>query len=169
VPQKPGKFVIGMQRPFPRSFWKIPYIHRGIAPVEAEDPEVAPLIRRCAVEKKTLVATFTCEALSLAGFEPLLSHSFEWVMPGSNYVASVRNFWRVCSGINAEAQRRVVSFLSDVIEVDKYPLTVLDRPIESETCKIVENSYRAAIFAFLDEFYLFFPQNPTHNAQPSSY
>jgi len=44
---QPNKFVIGMQRPSPRSFWKIPYLNRGLAPVEAEDPEVATLIRRC--------------------------------------------------------------------------------------------------------------------------
>jgi hypothetical protein len=55
-----------MQRPSTRSFWKIPYINKGIAPVEAEDPEVAPLIERCVKEKKTLIATFTYEALSLA-------------------------------------------------------------------------------------------------------
>jgi UDP-N-acetyl-D-mannosaminuronate dehydrogenase len=33
---------------------------------------------------------------------PLLSHSFERVMPGRNYVASIRDFWRVCSGCNEE-------------------------------------------------------------------
>ena len=63
---QPTKFVIGMQRPSIRSFWKIPYLNRGIAPVEAEDPEVAPLIRRCVLEKKTLLATFTYDVLSLA-------------------------------------------------------------------------------------------------------
>ena len=63
---RPSKFVIGMQRPSPRSFWKIPYINRGLAPVESEDPEVAPLIHRCVNEKKTLVATFTYDVLSLA-------------------------------------------------------------------------------------------------------
>jgi len=39
---KPNKFVIGMQRPSARSFWKIPYLNRGIAPVESEDPEWPP-------------------------------------------------------------------------------------------------------------------------------
>jgi UDP-N-acetyl-D-glucosamine dehydrogenase len=43
--------------------------------------------------------------------------------------------------------------------VEQYPLTVLERPIESETCKIVENSYRAAILAFLDEWSLFAETN----------
>jgi UDP-N-acetyl-D-glucosamine dehydrogenase len=41
---KPNKLVIGMQRPSTRSFWKIPLFNRGVSPVKAEDPEVAPLI-----------------------------------------------------------------------------------------------------------------------------
>jgi len=53
---EPTKFVIGMQRPSTRSFWKIRYLNQGLAPVEAEDPEVAPLIYRCVKEKKTLIA-----------------------------------------------------------------------------------------------------------------
>jgi nucleotide sugar dehydrogenase len=87
--------------------------------------------------------------------EPLLAHSFERVMPGRNYVSSIRDFWRVCSGCNAEARERVVKFLKEVLNTDEYPLTVMDRPIESETTKIVENSYRAATLAFLDEWSLF--------------
>lgn len=59
-------FVIGMQRPSPRSFWKIPLLNRGLSPVEAEDPEVAPLISRCVLEKQTLTASFAYEALALA-------------------------------------------------------------------------------------------------------
>ena len=231
---EPTRFVIGMQRPSPRSFWKIHYLNRGLAPVQAEDPEVAPMIRRCVLEKNTLTATFTYDALSLADVvvvdvqcdylketlgnvrqgradiaaleeslkvvgekikpdcliliettvppgtteyvaypiikkaferrgianaEPLLSHSFERVMPGRNYVASIRDFWRVCSGINETARERVKTFLSDVLNVEQYPLTVLDRPIESETCKIVENSYRATILAFLHEWSLFSERN----------
>ena len=227
-------FVIGMQRPSIRSFWKIPYLNRGIAPVEAEDPEVAPLIERCVKERKNLVASFSYDVLSLADIvvvdvqcdyqketlgnvkqghadihaledsleiigqrigpeclvliettvppgtteyvaypiikkafanrrltdrEPLLAHSFERVMPGRNYVASIRDFWRVCSGINDQARKRVTAFLSRVINVDQYPLTVLDSPIESETCKIVENSYRATLLAFLDEWSRFAERN----------
>jgi UDP-N-acetyl-D-glucosamine dehydrogenase len=230
----PTKFVIAMQRPSPRSYWKIPYLNQGIPPVEAEDPEVGPLIHRCVREKSTLTASFTYEALSLVdvvvvdvqcdyqkeslgnvenGYaeikaleeslkiigekikpdclvliettvppgtteyvaypivkkaferrglknsEPLLAHSFERVMPGREYVASIRDFWRVCSGISEEARERVKAFLSDVLNVKKYPLTVLDRPIESEACKIVENSYRATILAFLHEWSLFAERN----------
>jgi nucleotide sugar dehydrogenase len=230
---KPGKFVIGMQRPSPRSYWKIPLLNKGISPVKAEDPEVETMIRRCVLEKKTLIATHIYEVLSLADVvvvdvqcdylkeslgdvrtgttdmaaleasfgiigeyippsalvliettvapgtteqiafpimkkifkqkgihsDPLLAHSYERVMPGRNYVASIRDFWRVCSGVNKKARDRVVKFLSEVLNTKDYPLTVLDRPIESETAKIVENSYRAAILAFLDEWSLFAERN----------
>jgi nucleotide sugar dehydrogenase len=95
----------------------------------------------------------------LTDSEPLLAHSFERVMPGRHYVASVRDFWRVCSGINATARRRVDEFLSQILNVDQFPLTVLDRPIESETCKIIENSFRATLLAFLDEWSVFAERN----------
>lgn len=91
--------------------------------------------------------------------EPLLAHSFERVMPGREYVSSIRDFWRVCSGCNEEAKTRVVKFLNEVINVEKFPLTVMDRPIESETTKIVENSYRATILAFLNEWSVFSERN----------
>jgi nucleotide sugar dehydrogenase len=109
--------------------------------------------------------------------DPLLAHSYERVMPGKQYVASIRDFWRVCSGVNESAKQKVVKFLSEILNVAEFPLTVLDKPIESETAKIIENSYRATILAFLDEWCLFAERNgvdivkvinaikvrPTHN------
>jgi len=91
--------------------------------------------------------------------EPVLAHSFERVMPGKDYVSSIRDFWRVCSGCNSEARKCVVKFLNEVLNVEKFPLTVLDRPIESETTKIIENSYRATILAFLNEWSIFAERN----------
>jgi UDP-N-acetyl-D-glucosamine dehydrogenase len=248
---RPGKFVIGCQRPSTRSYWKIPMLNRGLSPVKAEDPEVDPLIARCVLEEKTLTGTYNSDCLALAdcvivdiqcdftkqslgdlstgaaeitalehvmrtigekvqpeclvliettvppgttefvaypimrkafqarGIEapPLLAHSFERVMPGRNYVASIRDFWRVCSAVNPEARRRVVRFLSEVLNTREYPLTVMDRPIESETTKIVENSFRATMLAFMNEWSTFSERNgvdlakvikaikmrPTHN------
>ncbi len=230
---KPGKFVIGCQRPSPRSYWKIPLLRRGQSPVKAEDPEVDPMIARCVLEKKTLTATYNNDCLSLADCvvvdvqcdylkndlgnlrtgevemaaleatmktigekvrpdclviiettvapgttefvalpimkkafaarkikeTPLLAHSFERVMPGRNYVSSIRDFWRVCSGCSDEAKARVVKFLGEVLNTRDFPLTVMDRPIESETTKIVENSYRATILAYLNEWSLFAERN----------
>ncbi|MHC4155041.1 MAG: nucleotide sugar dehydrogenase [Planctomycetota bacterium] len=230
---KSAKFVIGCQRPSTRSYWKIPLLNRGTSPVKAEDPEVDPMIARCVLEKKTLVATYNSDCLKLADCvvvdvqcdytkkdlgnmrtgkaemtaleatirtiaekipaecltliettvapgttefvawpimkktfagrgmesEPLLAHSFERVMPGRQYVSSIRDFWRVCSGCNQEARQRVEKFLTEVLNTEEYPLTVMDRPIESETTKIVENSYRATTLAFLDEWSLFAERN----------
>ena len=230
---KPGKFVIGCQRPSVRSYWKIPLLNRGISPVKAEDPEVEPMIARCVLDKKTLIATYNSDCLKLADCvvvdvqcdytkqdlgnmrtgkaemaaleatiktigekvppdcltliettvapgttefvawpimkkafaargietEPLLAHSFERVMPGRQYIASIRDFWRVCSGCNSRARERVEKFLREVLNTEEFPLTVMDRPIESETTKIVENSYRATILAFLDEWSLFAERN----------
>ena len=90
---------------------------------------------------------------------PILAHSFERVMPGREYVSSIRDFWRVCSGCNTEARSRVEKFLHEVLNTKDYPLTVMDRPIESETTKIVENSYRATILAYLNEWSLFAERN----------
>ncbi len=59
-------------------------------------------------------------------------------MPGRHYVASIRDFWRVCAGCNQEARERVVKFLTEVLNTKDFSPTVMDRPIESETTKIVE-------------------------------
>jgi nucleotide sugar dehydrogenase len=124
----------------------------------------------CLVMIETTVAPGTTEfvayplmrkAFQARGIEslPLLAHSYERVMPGRQYVASIRDFWRVCAGCNEQATRRVVRFLDEVLNTGEYPLTVMDRPIESETTKIVENSYRATILAFLNEWSLFAERN----------
>jgi len=124
----------------------------------------------CLVLIETTVAPGTTEfvaypimrkAFAARGLEsvPLLAHSFERVMPGREYVKSIRDFWRVCSGCNPEARRRVVKFLTEVLNTEQFPLTVMDRPIESETTKIVENSYRATTLAFLNEWSLFAERN----------
>jgi len=54
---------------------------------------------------------------------------------------------------------RVEKFLHEVLNTKKFPLTVMDRPIESETTKIVENSYRATILAYLNEWSIFAERN----------
>lgn len=90
---------------------------------------------------------------------PLLAHSYERVMPGKEYVRSIRDFWRVCSGCTDEARELVTRFLNDVLNTTEFPLTVMDRPIESETAKIVENSYRATTLAFMNEWSLFAERN----------
>ncbi len=229
-----NKFVIGCERLTRGSYWKIPVLNRGESPVKAEDPSVARMVRRCVLEKNTLVATYDNDCLHLANcvvvavqcdyvkdkvgdvkagrvdmdalravFEtignkippdcltliettvppgttemvawpvlrkafnrrrilsdPLLAHSPERVAPGREYVASMRDYPRVCAGCSREARQRAVNFLREVLNMKKKDaLTVMDRPIESETTKVIENSYRATILAFLDEWSLFAERN----------
>ncbi len=142
-----------------------------MAALEATMKTIGDRIKpECLVLIETTVAPGTTEfvawpilkkAFSKRGIqsEPLLSHSFERVMPGKEYVASIRDFWRVCAGCNDEARARVEKFLHEVLNTEKFPLTVMDRPIESETTKIVENSYRATILAYLHEWSIFAERN----------
>jgi UDP-N-acetyl-D-glucosamine dehydrogenase len=142
-----------------------------MAALEATVRTIGERVRpECLTLIETTVAPGTTEfvawpimkkAFAARGIEtvPLLAHSFERVMPGREYVKSIRDFWRVCSGCTPEARERVVTFLSEVLNTDAFPLTVMDRPIESETTKIVENSYRATILAFQNEWSLFAERN----------
>lgn len=47
-----------------------------------------------------------------------------------------------------------LKILHEILNTEEFPLTIMDRPIESETTKIVENSYRATILAFVNEWSL---------------
>ena len=81
-----------------------------------------------------------------------IAHSYERVMPGENYLASIIDNWRVFSGLNEESADACEEFLSSIINVKDYPLTRLSSLTESETAKVMENTYRAVNIAFIDEW-----------------
>lgn len=81
-----------------------------------------------------------------------LGHSYERVMPGPNYVNSIKNFYRVYSGINKESADAVEKFLKTVISTDEYPLTRLKNTESTEMAKVLENSYRAMNISFAIEW-----------------
>jgi UDP-N-acetyl-D-glucosamine dehydrogenase len=82
----------------------------------------------------------------------LLAHSFERVMPGENYLDSIKNYWRVYSANNNKAAEKCRNFYSKIINTKKYKLTRLRSMRDSEFCKILENTYRAVNIAFIDEW-----------------
>lgn len=82
----------------------------------------------------------------------LVAHSYERVMPGAKYVSSIRDFWRVFSGVNEKSKQLAREFLSNVLNVEKYPLTELDNTNASEMAKVMENSYRATNIALTLEW-----------------
>lgn len=81
-----------------------------------------------------------------------LGHSYERVMPGPNYVNSIKNFYRVYSGINEHSADAVEKFLKTVISTDEYPLTRLKTTESTEMAKVLENSYRAMNISFAIEW-----------------
>ncbi len=83
-----------------------------------------------------------------------LAHAYERVMPGKNYINSIKNYWRVHSSVNDESEKKVSAFLSTVINVDEYPLVQMRSPRTSELSKVLENSYRAMNIAFIYEWTL---------------
>ncbi|WP_455186458.1 nucleotide sugar dehydrogenase [Azospirillum palustre] len=92
------------------------------------------------------------EARGLPADSVLLAHSYERVMPGRDYFSSIVSFWRVYAGDSEEAAEACRRFLERFIDVDTYPLRRLANTTESETAKVLENSYRAANIAFIDEW-----------------
>tara|TARA_A200000113_G_C8860851_1_gene353276 strand:- start:1029 stop:2528 length:1500 start_codon:yes stop_codon:yes gene_type:complete len=81
-----------------------------------------------------------------------IGHSYERVMPGPNYVDSIKNFYRVYSGINNESAIETEKFLKTIISTKKYPLTRLVNTNATEMAKVLENSYRAMNIAFVVEW-----------------
>ena len=81
-----------------------------------------------------------------------LGHSYERVMPGPNYINSIKNFYRVYSGINNESADAVEKFLKTVISTEEYPLTRLKTTESTEMAKVLENSYRAMNISFAIEW-----------------
>ncbi len=225
-------FVHGVDLPNKNTYWKIPTINHGIAPIISNDDELSNLFRRTVNEKKTLRATWieyayklcdivvvdiqldvkkpvlgdahkslcdidpfkkaistigkhiqpetlvliettvppgTCElivkpilesefitrGIDTKKFPPRIGHSYERVMPGKNYINSIKEFWRSYSGIDDISKNLTREFLSQIINVKEYPLFLHDTTTASEMAKILENTYRATNIALLFEWTLF--------------
>lgn len=81
-----------------------------------------------------------------------LGHSYERVMPGPDYINSIREFPRVYSGINEKSANAVELFLKTIIDTSKCDLTRLNHTNATEIAKVLENSYRAMNIAFAVEW-----------------
>jgi UDP-N-acetyl-D-glucosamine dehydrogenase len=104
--------------------------------------------------EKIVVPALSAE-LTKRGINPEcvnIAHSYERVMPGENYLASITDYWRVFAGHTKDAGDACEEFLSSVVNVEGFPLTRLSSTIASETAKVMENTYRATNIAFIDEW-----------------
>ena len=81
-----------------------------------------------------------------------VAHSYERVMPGPDYINSIRNYPRVYSGINEKSANAAESFLKTIIDTSICELTRLESTTATEMAKVLENSYRASNIAFAVEW-----------------
>lgn len=81
-----------------------------------------------------------------------LGHSYERVMPGPQYIDSIREFPRVYAGVNKTSADAVEEFLKTIIDTSKCELTRLEHTNATEMAKVLENSYRAMNIAFVVEW-----------------
>jgi len=81
-----------------------------------------------------------------------IGHSYERVMPGPEYINSIKNFYRVYSGIDENSAQETEKFLKTIISTSEYPLTRLVNTNATEMAKVLENSYRAMNIAFAVEW-----------------
>jgi len=81
-----------------------------------------------------------------------LAYTYERVMPGENYLNSIKNYWKVMSGINRKSTNECKKFLKSIINTKKFPLTILKNIRSCEFGKILENSYRSINIALIEEW-----------------
>jgi nucleotide sugar dehydrogenase len=95
---------------------------------------------------------FRAQGVDTAAHPPLLAYCYERVMPGPNYLDSVNAYWRAYAGINPESAERARAFLSKYVDTANYPLWRHKSTRAGEMAKLLENSYRAANIAFIEEW-----------------
>ena len=88
-----------------------------------------------------------------------LCHSFERITPGKDYYFSMKEVHRVIGSKNKKSLKHAKRILKNVFKIRSNKIVEFDTPTESETCKIIENSYRATNIAFIEEWRKFCSKN----------
>lgn len=101
---------------------------------------VQPILEECLRER----------GLSTKRFR--LGHSYERVMPGPDYVNSIRKFPRVYAGVDEVSADATEAFLRAIIDTEQCKLTRLENTNATEMAKVLENAYRAMNIAFVVEW-----------------
>lgn len=91
-------------------------------------------------------------AKTRGGEAPLYAYCYERVMPGPGYLDSVNSFWRSFAGIDQKSAAKAREFLSKYVDVAHFPLWEHKTIRAAEMAKLLENSYRAANIAFIEEW-----------------
>ena len=88
-----------------------------------------------------------------------LCHSFERITPGKDYYSSMKNVERIIGGKNKKSLKITKKIFKEIFNLNSNKIVEFDSSTESETCKIIENSYRATNIAFIEEWRKFCSKN----------
>lgn len=102
------------------------------------------------IVKPIVEAQLSARNLSIENYR--LGHSYERVMPGPEYIDSIREFPRVYAGCNETSANAIEGFLKTIINTAVCDLTRLAHTNATEMAKVLENSYRAMNIAFAIEW-----------------
>jgi UDP-N-acetyl-D-glucosamine dehydrogenase len=94
----------------------------------------------------------SCRKRDLDPARIYVAHSYERVMPGAQYLASITQFYRVFAASNDASRQRVRGFLESFINTGDFPLFELETPTASELAKVLENTFRAVNIAMIQEW-----------------
>jgi UDP-N-acetyl-D-glucosamine dehydrogenase len=102
-----------------------------------------------------VVAPALARELAARGLPPDaigVAYSYERVTPGADYLHSIVRSPRTYAGLTPASAAACERFLSAVIDVGAHPLSRLASTTACETAKVLENSYRATLIAFMEEW-----------------
>ena len=88
-----------------------------------------------------------------------ICHSFERITPGKDYYSSMKNVERIIGGKNQKSVKNTKKIFENIFNLKSNKIIEFNSPSESETCKIIENSYRATNIAFIEEWRKFCSKN----------
>lgn len=81
-----------------------------------------------------------------------LCHSFERITPGKDYYRSMKNTERVIGSDDKISLNKAKKIFKNIFKLKSSKIIEFYSSTESETCKIIENSYRATNIAFIEEW-----------------
>lgn len=81
-----------------------------------------------------------------------LCHSFERITPGKDYYYSMKNVERIIGSKNKKTLQLTRKVFNNIFGAQSKKIIELSSASESETCKVIENSYRATNIAFIEEW-----------------
>ena len=120
-------------------------IIQSTLPPGTTDKILEPLIKKN-LKKRGIKNFFIC-------------HSFERITPGKDYYSSMKKIERIIGSKSKISLKYTKNVIKNIFNINSKKIVEFNSSSESETCKIIENSYRATNIAFIEEWRKFCSKN----------